>query len=90
MRLNTIPMPESSLRPTRIPNNLLNCSSHYRDPTATTRPLVLKRELGNQKLQLVVFADKFPFLQFVCRVIERNGHYYVRLRRSHCERLVEA
>lgn len=61
MRLHTIPMPESSLRPTRFPIILLNCSSHYRDPTATTRPVVLKRELGNQRLQLVVFAEKFLF-----------------------------
>ncbi len=64
MRLHTIPMPESSLRPTRIPTILLSCIRHYRDPAATARPVVLKRELGNQKRQRVVFAEKFLFCGF--------------------------
>jgi hypothetical protein len=85
-QLPTVPMPEFSLRPTRIPTILLSCSAIT---VIQPPPLVLKRELGNQKLQLVVFAEKFPFLQFVCRAIERNGHYYVRLRCSNFGYLVE-
>ena len=73
MRLHTIPMPESSLRPTRIPTILLSCIRHYRDPAATARPVVLKRELGNQKRQRVVFAEKFLFCGFSVGLSSETG-----------------